>query len=879
MTEVPIQPDALERARPDVLGYPSPTTSRYLIFVVALLGAGLFVGNYVHNMVWGESWNQTVSQCLNRTGGSTPDNLVAGSREFSACTADAERTRAAVTALGALAIVVASAALMWVAPMIVVRRRRLRPLPEGLAGAADRFATLAREAGVAGRVAPVLGPTEQRDGFSFGAPGRYRVALPPAAAVRWSDATVFDPLVTHELAHVRHRDVGLAWVTRLVWWALVPLLAVPVVVGVVERDYSILGSYLWRVALLAAVVALLSNHLLRSREHDADLRAAQLQREPGPMLGLLRRLRTRETSAIGRVLAKHPEPAQRVAVLEDPVLVTRTGFVDGLTGGFLSAAAMPLLVSSLTPLLAASGAVIGAYVLSAALLGPMLAGSVGLGLWRAALLARLTRTTTPALGVATGTGLGLLLGQAVSLQQAGIGSLTGVAQPVWLLVTGLAGAGAVVVSAGLAHLWADVSPRLASPRPAWVVALVVNALLFGTLLWACTVFQSSVDLGGWALARLALLSTLSSWWAVLIVLLLAACAATALALRTDGGPAPAWLLEAGTASWPAALPIAPRTVLAGLAGGACGGVAIVAFRLASGPAADDAATLQRFQAYQWVAVLAAAAVLVALVLAEVSRGAGAAVLGGQLAVGHGDAGFHGPQHRPRGRPGPAAGRRDGPPRLGARVLRLPARGARRRAAGGGPAPHRPGRAARPRRGHGRHRRWSWPSWAPRPHSPGGTCWSVPRPRRRGDGRRPAAERAPGRALDRGGGVRVGGGHRDRHRLRGHRGARRGAADRPHPRRRGAGHGHGRRGRGAAARPRQPHGAAAGRRPRTRGRPRRGASAASSSPSSATSCCVTPARCSTRRRSPAWSTCRRPRPGTGRAGRTGAARWSARCSGD
>ena len=633
MTETPVHAGTPGRARPDVLRYPSPTTSRYLIFVVALLAAGLFVGNYVHTMVWGDSWARTVSVCMNRTGAaSTAEQLIAGGREFSECTAGVELFRAGIIALGAAAVTAAAVALMWVAPVVVVRRRRLRPLPPGLVGAGDRFAALARDAGVEARVVPLLGPTGQRDGFSLGAPGHYRVALPPAVAVRWRDATVFDPLVSHELAHVRHRDVALAWLTRLVWWALVPVLALPVVAGVVRQDYSVLGSYLWRVALLAAVVALLSNHLLRSREHDADLRAAQWQRGPGPMVALVRRLRTPEASALRRFLAKHPVPAQRVAVLERPALVTRTGFVDGLTGGFLSAAAMPLLVSALTPVLAAAGTAVGAYVLSAALLGPMLAGSVGLGLWRAALVARLEGAGVPVPGVAVGTGVGLVLGQAVSLQQAGSASLTGVADPRWLLVSGLAAAGAVVLSAGLAHLWADATPRLSTARPAWVVALAVNTLLFGTLLWACTLFQSSVDLGGWPLARLTLLSTLSPWWAVLVVLLLTGFAAAAIVLRSDGGPAPAWLVEEGTATWPPAPALASRTLLTGLAGGACAAAAVVAFRWASGPAADEAATLQRFQAYQWVAVLAAAAVLVALVLAEVTHGAGAALVAAEFAV-------------------------------------------------------------------------------------------------------------------------------------------------------------------------------------------------------------------------------------------------------
>jgi Zn-dependent protease with chaperone function len=636
----PLASEASRHARPDVLAYPSPTTSRYLIFVAALLASGLFVGNYVHSMVWGDSWQQTVSVCLNRTADAPPSALVESSRAFESCTAGVERTRALVTALGAVAVGAAGVGLMWLAPVVVTRRRRLRPLPAPLSGAAERFAELARGAGVTARVVPVLGPTQQRDGFSYGAPGSYRVALPPAVAVRWADPSVFDPLVGHELAHVRHRDVPLAWLTRLVWWALVPLLALPVVVGLVRQDYSILGGYSWRVTLLAAVVALLSSQLLRTREHDADLRAAQLLGGPAAVADLVGRLPRREESVVRRFLARHPRPGDRVAVLGDPVLATRTGFVDGLTGGFLSAAALPLVVAALTPALAGIGYVVTAYLLAAALLGPMLAGSVGLGLWRAALVRRLEGARAPTAGVAAGTGLGLVLGQAVSLQQAGLGTLTGLTEPVWLLVTGLAGAGAVVVSSALGRLWADLAPRLPGPRPAWLASLALNSLLFATLLWACSLFQASIDLGGWSLARQTVPSTLSPWWVVGVALLLAAGAVTALVLRAPGQPAPRWLVEAGEPTWPGGGGgLLARSVVVGLVAGGCGAAAVVAFRLGVGPTGVEA-TMQRFWAYQWVAALTAAAVLVVLVLADRDRGAGASLPGALVAVAGVVLGFH-----------------------------------------------------------------------------------------------------------------------------------------------------------------------------------------------------------------------------------------------
>lgn len=631
MSVLTVEHEQARPVRPDVLSYPSPTTSRYLVFVTALLAAGLFVGNYVHGLVWGDSWLEVVAACQSSTSAATSD-LIVQSRAFAECTAEVERTRTVVMWVGALVVLPAAGALMWLAPPLVVRRRRLRPFPEALDQAGSRFDDLAREAGVEGRVAPLLGATGQRDGFSFGVPGRYRVVLPPAAAVRWRDPSVFDPLVSHELAHVRHRDVALAWLARTVWWVLLPLLAIPVLVGLIERDYSILGGYLWRVALLAGAVTLLSRGLLRSREHGADLRAAQQPAGTGPILALLSRLQTPPSSRTGRLLALHPAPHDRRAVVVRPVLLARTGFVDGLVGGFLSMLAMPLVVSSLIPVLAPVDGSLMAYAVGSAVLGPMLAGSVGLALWRAALMTRVDGPRVPVGRVAAGTGLGLLLGQAVSLDQVGLSTLTGTSRPGWLVVTGVAGAGAVVVSHSLGHLWADRAPRLRHARTAWVVALLVNGLLFGTLLWACTLLQTTVELGGWALARQALLADpLSSWGVVVVWLLLAAFAALTLVGRT-GAEAPAWLVGPDAYPWPPARRLLTTSVVLPLGAGVTGAATIAAYRWMAGPGASDGASFQRFQAYQWVAALAGAAVVLVLVAVDRTRGAGAAMAGGPLAV-------------------------------------------------------------------------------------------------------------------------------------------------------------------------------------------------------------------------------------------------------
>ena len=125
-------------------------------------------------------------------------------------------------------------------------RRRLRAAGTPLAPAVERFDALAREVGIARAPKLVVGPSTLRDAFSYGTPGRYRVALPPAIIVRWRDPRTFDPLVRHELAHVAYHDVAAAWLARSMWLVVAPLLMLPFLTALVFGDFTVLPSYVWR---------------------------------------------------------------------------------------------------------------------------------------------------------------------------------------------------------------------------------------------------------------------------------------------------------------------------------------------------------------------------------------------------------------------------------------------------------------------------------------------------------------------------------------------------------------------------------------------------------------------------------------------------------
>jgi hypothetical protein len=638
---------APDRPRPDVLAYPSPTTSRYLVFLVALVTAGMFVGIWAHNQLLWEEWFAAVTRCDQealrqaRTVAGLPDFLA---REGVAapCRAAADRRRAAFAFGGAAAAGVTGLTVLYLVPGVVERRRRLRPPVPELRPAGDRLAALAAEAGLSRPPGLVLGSATQRDGFSYGRPGRYRIALPRAVAVRWRSASLFEPLVRHELAHVAHGDVALAWLVRSVWYALAPLLALPLLLTLVSRDRSILGDYAWRAVLLAVVVQLVSSQLLRSREHDADLRAARWMGGPEAVAALLGRVPPPgQRSWYRRLLANHPSPARRLVVLERPELAAAMTFLDGFTPAFLATLAVPLIVSGLVTFLMGAGRSDLAQAAAAVVAGPLLGGSVGLGLWRAALVQRVAGGVVRPGPVGFGVAAGLALGQVASLAQTGAGLLGDVSHPGLLVVVALAGLGATVLVASLGELWADAAAAVRHPRTSWAAGLVVGSVAYAFVLWVAGWLQLLLDWGGWPLARLWLVTVLGSWPTIAALAVLGGAAAWALGASRRAAAAPTWLLEPGRPQpWPAKTGRTGlvETVLVAVAVGLTGAGTLIAFRVLAGPAPADAAE-QRFYSYVWMVATAGAAATLALAVLVPRRGVGAGALAGPLACLVAVAGF------------------------------------------------------------------------------------------------------------------------------------------------------------------------------------------------------------------------------------------------
>ncbi|MFD1505652.1 hypothetical protein FE374_01355 [Georgenia yuyongxinii] len=614
------------RGRPDTLVYPSPTTARFVLLVLAILAGGLYVGSWTHTLLEGEAWQQQVTSCSTVPAADPLQQQAT----FERCTAAVERRRAAYSAGGAAATLVGGGVVLLAVPVVLERRRRLRPLPPRLARAGLRAAQLAAEQGLRRPPRLMIGGATQRDAFSYGVPGAYRVALPPKAALRPGDSALFDPLLRHELAHVRHHDVALAWLARSVWYAFIPILLVPVAISLAREDLGVTLDYSWRAALVLTVVRLVANAVLRAREHDADLAAARgddgRRRDLGALLSSLGP--GSRPSLWGRLRAQHPTVGQRLVVLEDPTAASRPTAVDGLTAAFLAAAVAPVLRSTATPALTGSGNVDLSTLFASTVAGAILGVAVGLGLWRAALFARFSGRPPRPVPVALAVAAGLVLGGALSLGQVGTVSGIGPDNPLTVLVQGLAGLGATAVVAGLGEVWADAAPNVPSARVHWVGALLTSAVVFSVAVWTASRLVDTLDAGGGAFALVALTNLDPPW--LVTVTALALPAATALVLRGHGtgSRAPAWAVELGDR--PAWLvgpgPGLAGTLMVGLSAGLAGAAAIVAFRLLAGPGGTGGEQLARYFGYVLVGATAAAAAMVAMGLAGGVRAVGAALV-------------------------------------------------------------------------------------------------------------------------------------------------------------------------------------------------------------------------------------------------------------
>ena len=625
------------RLRPNVLAHPSPTTGRFLLLIATLLSVGLLAGTLVHNGLLGTRWVQAARACAAVADSAVPvrtslEDEIAHNDVVVDCLAPYERTRALVSLGGAAVIGLLGLAVVVLVPPVLRRRFRLRPAGPRLEGAVDRTAELAGQAGLRRAPRLLIGPAAQRDAFVFGLPGRYYIVLPTALVVRWRQAAIFDPVVRHELAHVRRHDVPLAWLATAVWIAAIPVLTVPLVVAVASSDYSLMPSYLWRAVVVMGVLWLVQRQALRSREHDADLHAA---RQTGDWRPLCTVLETQKPTSgwWQRMVSHHPTVAHRLQVLVDPGRVRGVSIIDGMAAGFLTALLLPSIRNLVQ--VGATGSPVFSWNMhiAALLVGPITGLAVGVGLWRQAMIDHVTGKLTWPGGAVVGVVAGLLIGQQLRLDDLGVDEAATNVVTMAVVI----GAAAVLLSAGTGRLWADAAARLPGGPRSWWIGFVVNALIFAAALWALQwvpVVLQATSAAGFTATDLAISfgSLVGPVFYLTVVPLIVATAA--MVWRRRHLPTPQWLFEGAAPDW--SLSAREPSLIWALAAGAIPGVlaatSVHIHRLIAGRPLTDDDRIDRYLLWLLVAALVALVVSFATVVAVPRSGAAVGLVTGAVAV-------------------------------------------------------------------------------------------------------------------------------------------------------------------------------------------------------------------------------------------------------
>ncbi|GAB1823956.1 M48 family metalloprotease [Herbidospora sp. RD11066] len=500
-----VQAPAVRRtARPDPFGLPSATGSRFVLLLV-VAGVGMM---FLYFMLL----DSDPALPLPVIGGlDCGRDLMAGIRAgapdvsmaFYDCNQLKTRWFAGYVLLSVPALALVTVIVYRLYPRLIERRLKTVD-PAALAGVVPDavLAELAGAAEKAGRPVRLLVAVDRptTGGRAYGCRPHYRVVLDLGLLVQAGrHPGRLRAVLTHELMHVRNRDIDLTYLAMAVWWASLVVGGVPLAAAMIARP-GIIGPMWWRAALLLALIWYARAAVLRTREFYADQRAAQW--EGAALRETLGALRERDRA--WRFLSYHPAARTRLAVLDDAAPLFRLEAGDCLAMGVLIGIAF-------SPMLYIVGMLADYDEWTASLVGlvfgSLLAGSIGGSIWRRAHHGLADgHPTTGILPGAAALATGIVAGQLISPE---IQVDHGLAD----LLT-LAPLHTVVVISGL-FAWTYVALRwIALTASAWlpVARHPRRVYLAGSVVAA---FVLSDWLAFWFRLQL-LMDPASEWWMVVV---------------------------------------------------------------------------------------------------------------------------------------------------------------------------------------------------------------------------------------------------------------------------------------------------------------------------------------------------------------------------
>lgn len=433
------------RLRADPFALPTETPFRFTLLVVAVFASTAFTWNLLYDTFNGARWYKAYRSC----GADTPLPSDPGSaknavRDRAECMAAVDQEIGYWIVAGMLLLLLVALAVYWLTPWWRVRRGQLEePDSEDAADVLAELDRLRHVAGV-GRVRFLWQPLKAAPAaFAFGRPGDRKIALSGGLVVRFHrDRSAFRAVVLHELAHLRNRDVDQAYGAVAAWRAFSITSFLPfVAVELWHRDSLALRAG-WRFVVLALLVYLLRNAVLRSRELYADARV-QSWDQGVPLFGVLGGMPA-GGSHVRRWLAMHPAPVLRQQALADPTPLFRLGFWEAFGIGLVATLAIPQIRLVANQLV--SNFVSPNVFWSVLIVAFLAAAALVIGVWRMRFPDTLV-VEQPVWPIGVGFAIGSAIGPLLALTE---------------------GSGALRLSVTALLLWLLLSVVALGPLPSWI---------------------------------------------------------------------------------------------------------------------------------------------------------------------------------------------------------------------------------------------------------------------------------------------------------------------------------------------------------------------------------------------------------------------------
>jgi Zn-dependent protease with chaperone function len=522
--------------RLDPFAFPSETTLRFILLIVAVISASLFIYStlylrYVETQGSLEPIADSARACWEQYEPSfslSADELATMGGAFAQCTEplDTEFRNATWLALGGVGILLCLASLLYsLFPILIIWREGLKPLDKqaDMEDVVVYLKNLCQEMGIHTPTFLQKPASRAIGGRAFGALGRYYVVL-PTGLLTWFDnkRAAFRAVMLHELAHLRNRDVDKTYFAVAVSCAFV-------IAALIPFAFNLLGNsgaqrFLATVQAIALVllIYLTLAAVVRAREFYADVRASTY---PGAQalgsllattlqptfstwqattIAMLERLPYFKRHRWQFAFLLHPDAAERRHILATTDRLFFLDFWAAFGAGVAVTAVHDNIAGLSVTLLHSSSGRPDPWLesLSAGFVFALLVvGILGIGVWRgtfATLIRNQHSTRSGKLGISLG--LGLIFGQILSFDHiASIQEALGLEQAdramqFTLTIFNLLWSVLLLISlycffrwmAAGASIWLRIAISSRSPRPYCIAGLVVAGLWLA--LWLGVLF-------------------------------------------------------------------------------------------------------------------------------------------------------------------------------------------------------------------------------------------------------------------------------------------------------------------------------------------------------------------------------------------------------